>query len=44
MNGSAFSSPIIATIAGQRQLLVQTRERLVGVDEESGKELWSQKN
>ncbi len=43
MNGSAFSSPFKATIAGQTQFLVQTRERLAGVDEESGKELWSQK-
>jgi len=43
MNGSAFSSPYKATIAGQTQLLVQTRERLAGVDEATGKELWSQK-
>ncbi len=43
MNGSAFSSPFKATIAGQPQLLVQTRERLAGVDEATGKELWSQK-
>ena len=31
MGGSAFSSPIIAELAGQRQLLVQTREKLAGV-------------
>jgi outer membrane protein assembly factor BamB len=43
MNGSAFSSPFKATIAGQTQLLVQTRERLAGVDEATGQELWSQK-
>lgn len=43
MNGSAFSSPIKATIAGQAQFLVQTRERLAGVDEATGKELWSRK-
>ncbi len=43
MNGSAFSSPFKATIAGQTQLLVQTRERLAGVDEATGKELWSQR-
>lgn len=42
MNGSAFSSPIKATIAGQSQFVVQTRERLVGVDNNSGQELWSQ--
>ncbi len=43
MNGSAFSSPFIATLAGQRQALVQTRTTLAGVDMESGKELWSTK-
>lgn len=43
MNGSAFASPMQTTIAGQPQFLVQTRERLAGVDPESGKELWSQK-
>ena len=42
MNGSAFSSPFKATIAGQTQLLVQTRNRLVGVDEATGSELWTQ--
>jgi len=42
MWGSAFSSPLLAEVAGRRQLLVQTRERLVGVDPESGDELWSQ--
>ena len=42
MWGSAFSSPIIATLAGQRQLLVQTREQLAGVNLTDGKVLWSQ--
>jgi outer membrane protein assembly factor BamB len=42
MWGSAFSSPIIATLAGQRQLLVQTREQLAGVNLADGKVLWSQ--
>ncbi|MCA8989829.1 MAG: PQQ-binding-like beta-propeller repeat protein, partial [Planctomycetaceae bacterium] len=42
MMGSAFSSPVIATIAGQRQLLVQTRLKLAGVDLESGAVLWEQ--
>ncbi|MFM8250140.1 MAG: PQQ-binding-like beta-propeller repeat protein [Planctomycetota bacterium] len=41
MMGSAFSSPFLATIAGREQLLVQTRERLAGVDPQSGTELWS---
>lgn len=41
MMSSAFSSPFLATIAGKRQLLVQTREVLAGVDPESGEVLWS---
>ena len=43
MYGSAFSSPTIASLAGKEQLLVQTREKLAGVDLEDGKVLWSQK-
>jgi outer membrane protein assembly factor BamB len=39
---SAFSSPTIATLAGQRQLLVQTRSQLAGVNLADGKVLWSQ--
>lgn len=42
MMGSAFSSPIIATLAGKRQLVVQTRTTLAGVDLETGDVLWSQ--
>ena len=42
MMGSAFSSPMPATIRGVPQLLVQTRTRLAGVDPESGNELWGQ--
>jgi outer membrane protein assembly factor BamB len=42
MNGGAFSSPIIATIAGKRQLVVAARDRLAGVNLEDGKELWSE--
>ena len=41
MFGSAFSSPVIATIRGQRQLVVQTRKKLTGVDMKTGKALWS---
>jgi outer membrane protein assembly factor BamB len=41
MNGSAFSSPVLARLAGKDQLLVQTRTRLAGVDREAGKELWA---
>lgn len=41
MLGSAFSSPIIATLAGKRQLVVQSREKLAGVDLDKGEVLWS---
>jgi len=40
MNGSAFSSPVFAKLAGKEQVIVQTRTKLAGVDMESGKELW----
>ncbi len=39
---SAFSSPMLTTVNGQRQLLVQTREKLCGVDPANGTVLWSQ--
>ena len=42
MWGSVFSSPIIATLGGQRQLLVQTREKLAGLTLDKGDVLWSQ--
>jgi outer membrane protein assembly factor BamB len=42
MNGGAFSSPVLAPLAGRRQLIVQTREKLAGVDPAVGTELWSQ--
>ena len=41
MNGSAFSSPVIAKVAGKRQAIVQTRSDLCGVDLDTGKQLWS---
>jgi outer membrane protein assembly factor BamB len=40
MSGSAFSSPIIATLAGRRQIVVQGREKLAGLDPADGKTLW----
>jgi outer membrane protein assembly factor BamB len=41
MMGGAFSSPTMATsLAGRRQLVVQTREKMAGVDPETGKVLW----
>ena len=42
MYGSAFSSPLLSDLAGRRQLVVQTRERLAGIDPKSGDVLWSQ--
>jgi len=41
MMGGAFSSPVMATIAGTKQLVVQTRSRLCGVGMDGGEELWS---
>lgn len=43
MWGNAFSSPVFATLAGKRQLVVQTREKLAGVDPVDGKVLWEQR-
>ncbi len=40
--GCAFSSPMFATLAGQQQLLVQTRTHLAGVAPETGDVLWKQ--
>jgi len=37
----AFSSPIIATLGGKRQLVVLTRAALNGVDPDTGEVLWS---
>jgi len=42
MWGSVFSSPMFATLAGKWQLVVQTREKLAGVDPGDGKVLWEQ--
>ncbi len=39
---SAFSSPIIAELGGIRQLVVQTREKLIGVNIDSGSIMWEQ--
>ena len=43
MMGSAFSSPVIAELAGKRQLVVQSRSALAGIDDQSGEVLWSKK-
>ena len=42
MSDGTFSSPLIATVAGREQILVQTRSTLAGVDLDSGDVLWSQ--
>ncbi|MFO0846761.1 MAG: PQQ-binding-like beta-propeller repeat protein [Gemmataceae bacterium] len=42
MYGSAFSSPVVATLRGKRQLVVQTRTSLAGIDPQSGGVLWKQ--
>lgn len=42
MWGSVFSSPVFAELAGRRQLLVQTRAKLAGVDPAEGRVLWEQ--
>ena len=41
MSAGAFSSPVLATLHGRRQLVVQSRERLAGLDPDSGQVLWS---
>ncbi len=41
MSGGAFSSPVIANLAGRSQVVVQTRVDLAGVGLEDGKVLWS---
>lgn len=40
MMGSAFSSPVFATLGGTDQVVVQTRTDLAGVDRKSGAVLW----
>jgi outer membrane protein assembly factor BamB len=42
MVSGAFSSPVLATIAGKRQLIAQTREQLAGLDLNTGQVLWKQ--
>ena len=39
-DGPAYSSPIIATFAGTRQILVQSQNKLVGVAATDGRLLW----
>ncbi len=41
MSSGAFSSPVIVELHGVRQLIVQTRTQLAGIDLESGKPFWT---
>ena len=42
MSGGAFSSPILASISGSKQLIVQGRDELKGLSPQSGSVLWRQ--
>lgn len=41
-SSGAFSSPVLARLAGRKQLLVQTREVLFGLNPATGEVLWEQ--
>ena len=41
MSAGAFSSPVLSTLHGRRQIVVQSREHLAGIDPDSGEVLWS---
>lgn len=41
MFGSAFASPVLATLGGKRQVVAQTRSTLGGLDPATGEVLWS---
>jgi outer membrane protein assembly factor BamB len=40
-DGPAYASPIIVEIAGTRQVVTQSQEKIIGVSEADGKLLWS---
>ena len=42
MTGGSFSSPVVATLSGKRQVVVQGRTALSGLDPDNGTALWSQ--
>ena len=42
MMGGSFSSPVLATLCGQRQAVVQGRTELFGLNPDNGTVLWSQ--
>jgi outer membrane protein assembly factor BamB len=39
-DGPSYASPIIATVAGKRQLITQTETNIVGIDAVTGATLW----
>jgi outer membrane protein assembly factor BamB len=39
-DGPAYSSPVVATLAGMRQLVTYTQKFLIGVDPSNGRLLW----
>ena len=39
-DGPAYASPVLATIAGTRQLITQSQNKLVGIDASNGQLLW----
>lgn len=41
MSSGAFSSPVIQTLNGKRQLIIQSRTKLAGLDLDTGKVDWS---
>ncbi len=41
MMGGSFSSPVVATVGGRDQLVVQSRSTLAGIDMDTGNVLWS---
>jgi len=40
-DGPSYSSPILATLAGQEQLVIQVHRRILGVEPVTGRILWS---
>ncbi len=40
-DGPSYSSPILASFSGKEQLVLQVHRRVLGVDPESGRALWS---
>ena len=40
-DGPSYSSPILTTLAGQEQLVIQVHRKVLGVDPSSGRVLWN---